>query len=57
MAKSIQPKLNVRFNNPNSDEALADYFIKLFVKVNMKKLEEAILKEMREKEETTYGTI
>jgi len=44
-SRKEKQKLNYRFHNPNSNEDLADYFIKLFVKINMKKLEEAILKE------------
>ena len=39
-------KLNYIFHNPNTNEVLVDYLIEVFVRVNMKKLEEAILKDI-----------
>lgn len=37
-------KLNIRFHNPNTHEATADYIVKIFMEVNQKKIDE-ILKE------------
>ena len=35
-------KLNYRFHNPNTEEATADYILKLFIEANKNKLERAI---------------
>ena len=32
-------KLNYRFHNPNTAEVTADYILKVFIKVNAKKVE------------------
>lgn len=41
-------KLNFRFHNPNTPEVTAEHLLAVFMKVNEKKVEEAI-KESREK--------
>ncbi len=46
-------KLNYRFHNPNSQSATADYLLKMFVKVNEKKVEEAIQQAFYNDEKTT----
>lgn len=35
-------KLNYRFHNPNTAEVTADYILKVFIEVNMKKVERAM---------------
>lgn len=35
-------KLNYRFHNPNTVEETADYILKVFIKANERKVEEAI---------------
>ena len=39
-------KLNFRFHNPNTVEATADYILKIFMEVNMSKVEKAIREEV-----------
>lgn len=43
-------KLNYIFHNPNTPEETADFLIKLFVEVNLPKLEAAINKKIQEQE-------
>lgn len=44
-------KLNYIFYNPNTTEETADFLIKLFVEVNLPKLEAAINKKIQDQEE------
>ena len=37
-----KPKLNIRFHNPNTAEATADFLLKLFIDANQSKVENAI---------------
>lgn len=44
-AISKKSKLNIRFHNPNTIEATADYITAVFIEVNQKKVEEVLRKE------------
>lgn len=44
-------KLNYIFHNPNTPEETADFLIKLFVEVNLPKLEAAINKKIQEQDQ------
>ena len=41
-------KLNYRFHNPNTAEVTADYILKVFIEVNMKKFDR-VMQEMAER--------
>lgn len=41
-------KLNYRFHNPNTAEVTADYILKVFIEVNVKKVER-VMQEVAEK--------
>lgn len=43
-------KLNYTFHNPNTPEETADFLIKLFVEVNLPKIEAAIKKYIQDQE-------
>ena len=38
----MKKKLNYRFHNPNSEEATAEYLLKIFMEANGKKVQSAI---------------
>lgn len=38
-------KLNIRFHNPNTPEATADYISKILIQVNQKKIEKILQEE------------
>jgi hypothetical protein len=44
VAIQSKSKLNIRFHNPNTPEATAEYIVKIFMEVNQKRIDE-ILKE------------
>lgn len=48
-------KLNIRFHNPNTEEETAEMLLKIFVEVNIPKLEKELKKSVIDEKENEEG--